>query len=194
MQKVMIMADKSHTLPDDVSLFLRELYTAGEHDSVNYYLKLATSKSWSLRKLGTALGISGETVRNRIKDIELNHSCAVQGAPDIPLYEPNRKPKTTDAKKAKYVIPDDVVSEMRKLRDLAAQVSRNTPEDAPSRGASEKLAYIMNKERLNGATYQEIATAACLKSWAAVKFRLGRHGYIELPPSMMDELIIGVYR
>lgn len=183
--------ETAHVLPDEVVDFLRDLHRSGRSDSANYYFKLSARCGWSLRKIGSAVGLSAEAIRNRIKDIELDTKHAVSSAPVFPTYLPATKPKAEKKpKERRYVIPAEVSKKMASLRDLAAQVSRNTPVDAPSRIASETLASLMNVEKKNGATYQEIAEATGLTSWSAVKFRLGRHGYIDLPPSMAHERII----
>jgi len=180
----------AHVLPDNVSEFLRDVHTNNTTETANYYFKIAARCGWSLRKIGSAVGFSAEAIRNRIKDLELDDRYAVKGAPAFPVYKPAPKPKAEPKPKARrYVIPKEVVKKMSSLRVLAAQVSRNTPSDAPSRMASEHLTSLMNIEKNNGATYQEIASATGLSSWAAVKFRLGRHGYTELPPSMEHERI-----
>jgi len=182
----------AHVLPEEVSSFLRNVHLNSSTETANYYFKVAARSGWSLRKIGSAVGFSAEAIRNRIKELELDDKHAVKGAPSFPTYQPEPRPKPEPKPKARrYVIPKDVSKKMSSLRVLAAQVSRNTPSDAPSRMASEHLASLMNIEKNNGATYQEIATATGLSSWAAVKFRLGRHGYIDLPPSMEHERIQG---
>ena len=185
-------AQTAHVLPDEVSSFLREVHLHRPTETANYYFKVAARCGWSLRKIGTAVGFSPEAIRNRIKELELDDVHAVKDAPEFPLYQPEPKSKVeAKTKDRRYVIPKETSKKMSSLRILAAQVSRNTPADAPSRMASEHLASLMNIEKKNGATYQEIAAATGLSSWAAVKFRLGRHGYIDLPPSMAHERIVG---
>lgn len=182
---------EAHTLPDEVAEFLKYVYNNSDVDTANYYMKLAARQNWSLRKIAAAVGASPETVRNRIKDIELDHNAAVQDAPALPFYKPAPRDRPRpDRTQERYVIPEDVARRMSALRDLAAQVSRNTALDAPSRTASIELTRLMYIEKENGATYQDIAQATGLMSWAAVKFRLGRYNYVPLPPSMEDELVI----
>jgi len=183
--------DTAHVLPDEVCTFLMDVHTNGDVNCANYYFKLAAKHGWSLRKIGGAVGFSAEAIRNRIKNLEANESFALIDAPAFPTYKPlSRKTVVEKEKSKRYVIPDQTAKKLSELRILAAQVSRNTPADAPSRLASGQLAALMHAEKQNGATYQEIAAATGLASWAAVKFRLGRHGYIDLPPSMAHERLL----
>lgn len=184
-------ATTAHVLPDEVSNFLRDVHLHGKPECANYYFKVAAKSGWSLRKIGGAVGFSAEAIRNRIKNLELNEAHALESAPVIPEYQPApKKVPEPKQKELRYVIPKSVAKKLQDLKILAAQVSRNTPEDAPSRLASAELARLMFVEKSNGATYQEIAEATGLSSWASVKFRLGRHGYINLPPSMAHERIL----
>lgn len=175
-------------MPSDLARFLNTIFTTKEHDVVCYYLKLVAQNGWSLRRISAVVGVSAETIRTRIRDVDINHSCALSDAPEIPMYQPLRK--QTVVKKSRYVIPDEVADEMKALRLSASKVSRFTPEDSHHRVDSERMTQLMLIERSNGATYQEIAVAAGLTSWATVKFRLGRHGFTDLPPSMLSEAII----
>lgn len=108
-----------------------------------------------------------------------------------PVPEPKRRESAhtpAEVQEQKYRIPQSTVERLQELQSVARLVKGTTPQGHPNREASEQLARLMYQEYQRGATYYQIAQATGT-TWNAIKFRLGRYGFVSLPPSMADTFV-----
>lgn len=182
--------DTAQQLPREIAQVIVDLRGSEKERSfgalqTNAYLAALKQKGWTLRALANATDVTVEAVRSRIlrarPDIDISH------LPEPPTPAPRHKIKSR--KKPAYVVGSAAAEEMRNLQEHAKNARGTTPDDHPDRTAAAMLAAVMQQERDNGATYVQIAEAAGV-SWNAVKFRLGRYGYTELPPSMTETKVM----
>jgi len=189
-----------YPLPDDITDYvagLRGRERSGQIESAqtNAYLAELLDAGWTLRAIANAFnGVNIEAVRERINR---SRERQVERIPDAPaaVESPSVRNRADNARAAanrgsrtKYVIPDHVARRMRDLQVDAREVRGSTPEDSPKRVASKDLTILMKEQRDLGATLMEIGEA-CGVSWNAVKFRLGRYGMYDLPPSVAHTLV-----
>lgn len=188
-----------HSLPEDVALFVaglrdRELNDQITLDQVYGYLLELSNAGWTFRALANAYnGVVIDTVRKPV--VELRDSGRrwdpIPDAPPIPespRREAQNRPAQPSAASQTYHVPEEVAERMKKLYRLAKEVRGTTPQDSPKREASKELSRMMATEKDAGASFVEIGKAVGM-SWSAVKFRLGRYGYYDLPASVAHTLV-----
>ncbi|MDD4866190.1 MAG: sigma factor-like helix-turn-helix DNA-binding protein [Mycobacterium sp.] len=167
-------------VPDEFAEALRQMRAAKDH-RLNTVLLLARDTGWTLQTLGDALGLSRERVRQLA---ECAYDCPTAELPTIPPLPP--RPRTLPPPPPpKPTIDEPTAIRLRELQELARTVNGVTPADSPARRASEELAELMADLVGKDITQSDIARA-CGISASAVRFRIGRHGYGTLPPSLQE--------
>ena len=191
------MAEERYTvkypLPDNITDFVANLRGRERSDEIesaqtNGYLAALGNSGWTLRAIANALnGVNIEAVRERIIKGRQTPPKEYIDGPEIPLSPSVIKRNNAAIDKRShepYRVSDKIADMMKALQVDAREVRGTTPVDSPKRVASIQLTILMQSEKQNGASFVELGRAAGV-TWSAAKFRLGRYGFYDLPPSMV---------
>lgn len=170
------IGDSRLHLPDAVECRLRHLYAMTDDPAFrpdfNNFVATLRNAGWTLQSIAAPLSITRERVRQVALSGAVDHDLVVPAVPLKPRRERKVWPRLTDAQR----------TEIAELSVLAQQVRGWTPVDHPWRVASERLSEALAEARLRGVRFRELAEAAGVSN-EAIRFRLGRHGYIHQPQS-----------
>lgn len=154
---------------------------AGAHLAA--YLQQGRERDWSLEDLAEPLEMSGERVRQLIKQF---HGSGDDGAwPELPAFPQRSGPRRRRVRPVKPRRPSAIGTELQvrlaELAPLAAKTNGTARLDSPQRRASEEFSQLIIDLHEAGHTWQQIADASGL-STNGVRMRAARHGYKEGPP------------
>jgi len=172
-------------LPPEFVAALNEEWPA---DTINGLLLAARVKGWSLRTMGDALGVTGESIR--LRSVKANPHYALtrmDEVPDVPAPPP-LPPKVIPM--SKQDIPEPEASTLRRLNDIARTVNGTATADDPRRAASVELSHRFATLLDAGYSPGRIARAAGVTR-AAVMMRVRRHGYFPMWNSMTGDNYLG---
>jgi len=190
-------------LPEEIAAFLRTIkgQTDAPHwtksDDIVGYLARLSNAGWSLRSIANEFdgGVVIDTVRRPMRKF-LDAGGKGQPIPDEPVIpaSPRRSGEERIAvRRVRYPVPEVVAARLRELYQIARTVRGTTPLDSPKRDASRRLTELLAAERSRGASFAELGRAmgpeGSPASWSAVKFRLGRYGFVALPESVAGTLV-----
>lgn len=182
-------------LPNEVSALLSDMRArTGENDSAilnEYVRQLHQDHGWTLRVLANGMdGVVAGAIEQRIKRAETADPQVDISGLDLPFPDgvDPVKPIEDEEMAVQYQIPDETIERMKQLQEEASTTRGSTPEDAPSRKAGKELAHLMYLEHEKGVTYYALGNAIGVAP-ATVKMRLGRYGYVDLPPSAQHTLL-----
>lgn len=170
-----------HALPANTASTLRALYEGAavsrDWGTFRHYVVLLRGADWSLSEIGTAVGMTNEAIRQHEK-----RAVAVAGTPDNVPMRPAKVKAFKPARKRLTVKPE-VAEYLRGLQALASTVNGATPLDHPNREASRELSEALDALLNQGVTHVHLCEVLGV-SRMTIRFRLGRHGYRSLPPSL----------
>lgn len=164
-------------VPGAMRVRLVALYAATRHGKsadLDNYIATARALGWTLQSIADALAITGEAVRLHQRKGVIDH--------DLVVPTPPARAKAGYRRRRWPMIPRAMADEMRELQAAATRVRGSTPLDHPNRRATERLSELIAEARLRGVRYRDIAEVLGVTA-VAVQLRLGRHGYVNNPPS-----------
>jgi hypothetical protein len=141
-------------------------------------LCLAAQEGWTYVALAQPLGVSRERVR-QLANGATGHAHGV----DIPPPPHKPDPPTTTAPPT---LGRQEVSRLRRMRRAVSAVNGGTPADDPLRYLSTQFTAELAAAHARGVSVYMIGKQLGV-THGAIRFRLGRHGYLPLPPSMRHQ-------
>lgn len=187
-------------LPQDTVRDLRHLVDAAyrtgkdspENLRLNGFILALRRAGWPLAAIGKPLGYTREAIRLREQ-----RALPVDGLPPVPApphipTQAELQQEAVAARRAARLAPlrPDVVSRMQELAAQARTVNGTTPAGDPRRRASVELTELIAAVLAEGATIGGVARALGV-TYPAIRFRLGRHGYLTLPDSQAHSVYKG---
>lgn len=171
-------------VPDEFAATLRLLRSVGD-PRLPMTLRLAWEEGWTFVAMAQPLEVSRERVR-QLANSATGHAHGI----DIPspVFKPDPVPKP---KLAKLSLSEAEVEWLRQLYESARLTNGATPVDDPLRQTSEQFTAELAACRQRGVSVHMIAKQLGV-STSTIRFRLGRHGYQSLPPSMEHNRYQGV--
>lgn len=142
-------------------------------------LRLAAQEGWTYTALAQSLGLTRERVR-QLANGATGHANGV----DIP--PPPNKPDPQPPAPPPPALSKDEVDHLRRMWEKVRTVNGATPVGDPRRELSKQFAAELAAAHNRGVSVYMIARQLGV-SHGAIRFRLGRHGYLPLPPSMRDQ-------
>jgi hypothetical protein len=170
-------------LPADFGDYLRDLYSPYRPTAtLRLTLAAAHAKGWTLKALADAIGVTHQRVHQIVRDVWVNSSADVS---HIPVPAPPVKPVSPPREPRYPTLTETQRNELAELCKRANGAGNMAP-DHPVIVASRQLANLLSAYRSQGHTFGELAAAMHVRP-QTVKFRLGRHGYLPLPPSQRSK-------
>lgn len=170
-------------LPQDTVELLNRLMP--DEVVFNAYVSRLRDAGWSFRAIGDGFGVTNDTAKLRSIYGSSDAANGVSGQYEVPLPPLSKleasKARAEARRENRYVIPADVIEELLELKRLAFKRGRHTGEDINQ--ASSQFSALIWQEIQNGAEYSDLASILDI-THQAIRFRLGRYGYIPLPPSL----------
>lgn len=172
------------TVPDDFRQTLRDLRRRKD-SRLPMVLKVAHLNGWPLRALGDAVGVSHEWVRLLVR----RANGAARDLPDVPL-PPRESPPPLKAPQRQLRVNPDLADRLREMQRVVRSVNGSTPADAPERRVSVEYAAQLHALTLQGVSIYHLAKVIGVAQ-NAIRSRLARHGYREMPPSQAHQRYLG---
>lgn len=179
--------DVAHqVVPDGFAETLRSLRRTRDR-RLAMTLRLAAQEGWTYVALAQPLGITRERVR-QLANGATGHANGVDIPP--PPYRPDPEPKPAPPPPPPALGKDEV-GHLRRMWKKVKTVNGATPVDHPLRELSQQFTGELAAAHDRGVSVYMLAKQLGV-SHGAIRFRLGRHGHLPLPPSMRDQLYRGV--
>lgn len=176
-------------LPQETVDLLSRLYP--DETVFNAYVSRLRSAGWSFRAIGDGFGVTNDTAKIRCLSgtSDANKGVASEfDVPEPPLSKVQASRARAESRREnKYVIPPETVERLLELKALAFKRGRHTGDDINR--ASSQFSVLLWQELQNGAAYSDLASATGM-THQAIRFRLGRYGFIPLPPSFSHIAVI----
>lgn len=145
-------------------------------------LRLAAQEGWTYTALAQPLGVTRERVR-QLANAATGHANGVDIPP--PPYKPDPQPPGPPPP-SPPALSEKEVDHLRRLLKVARTVNGATPVDHPLRELSKQFAAELAAANGRGVSVYMIAQQLGV-STGAIRYRLGRHGYLPLPPSLRGQ-------
>lgn len=169
-------------VPAGFAAYLRGVARVVSRSDMNDLLAAAVAAGWTLMALGDVLGVSRETIRQRVARGDASR-CPAGRVPDPPRWPVYPPPPP------RVEVPEADAVRLRALHAQSRMVNGSTPVDHPGRAASVELAALLAVLWDGGGGYSLNAMARAYGvTHAAVALRLSRFGYRAPVPSQTPYL------
>jgi hypothetical protein len=174
-------------VPDGFAVTLR-LLRHNRDPRLPMALRLAAQEGWTYVALAQPLGVSRERVR-QLANGATGHAHGVDIPP--PPHRPDPQPPGTPPPTSPPTLSRQEVSRLRRMCRAVSAVNGATPADDPLRHLSTQFTAELAAAHTRGVSVYMIGKQLGV-THGAIRFRLGRHGYLPLPPSMRHQQYKGV--
>jgi hypothetical protein len=173
-------------VPDDFAETLRFLRHTRD-PRLAMTLRLAAREGWTFVALAQPLGLTRERVR-QLANGATGHADGIDvpAPPQRPAPQPPGPPPPPSP-----ALGEEEVAHLRRMWKMARKVNGATPADHPLRVLSRQFSAELAAAHSRGVSVYRIAKQLGV-SHSAIRYRLGRHGYMPLPPSMRHQQYKGV--